>query len=256
MNPPPPTPAGPVAPRSTFPTTRWSIVVNAGASSDSRARPALETLCRQYWYPLYSFVRRQGRPHHEAEDCTQEFLARLLADDGMARARPERGRFRTFLLAALRHFLTDEWRRAQAEKRGGGAALLPLELQDAEGRFLCEPVDPRLTPEQAFDRNWALSMLDRAMIRLRADYEGDGRGELFAALSPLMWGTTTEETSAKAAERLAMTGHAFTMALHRLRRRFRERLRDEVADTVAEGADVDAELHYLIAAVGSNPSPT
>ena len=255
MNPHPPIPAGPVAPRSTFPTTHWSIVVNAGSGSDTQARASLETLCRQYWYPLYSFVRREGHPHHEAEDCTQEFLARLLADDGVARARPERGRFRTFLLAALRNFLTDEWRRTQAEKRGGGVAPLSLDLQDAEDRFSGEPVDPHLTPEQSFDRNWALGMLDRAMIRLRADYEGDGRGELFAALGPLMWGNAADETSAQAAERLAMNGHALTMALHRLRRRFRDRLREEVADTVAEGADVDAELHHLIAAVGNNLSP-
>jgi len=256
MSPTASTPAGSGAPRSTFPTTRWSIVVNAGSSSDSQARPALETLCRQYWYPLYAFVRRQGRPHHEAEDCTQEFLARLLADDGVACARPERGRFRTFLLTALRNFLTDEWRRAQAEKRGGGVAPLSLDLQDAADRFSGEPVDPHLTPEQAFDRNWALSMLDRAMIRLRADYDGDGRGELFAALGPLMWGNAADETSAQAAERLGMNVHALTMALHRLRRRFRERLREEVADTVTEGAEVDAELHHLIAAVGNNLSPT
>jgi RNA polymerase sigma-70 factor (ECF subfamily) len=256
MNPPPPTPAGPVAPRSTFPTTHWSIVVNAGFGSESQARSALETLCRQYWYPLYSFVRRQGRPHHEAEDCTQEFLARLLASDGLARARPERGRFRTFLLTALRHFLTNEWHRAQAAKRGGGLAPLPFELQGAEDRFSCEPADPHLTPEQAFDRNWALGMLDRAMSRLQAEYEASGRGELVATLGPLMWGNPTDEPSAKAAERLGMNSHAFTMALHRLRRRFGESLREEVAATVAEGADVDAELHYLIAAVGDNRSAT
>jgi RNA polymerase sigma-70 factor (ECF subfamily) len=109
-----PTPAGPPAPRSTFPTTQWSLVVHAGSGSESQARSALETLCRQYWYPLYSFVRRQGRPHHEAEDCTQEFLARLLVGDGVARARPERGRFRTFLLTALRNFLTNECRQTRA----------------------------------------------------------------------------------------------------------------------------------------------
>ena len=254
MSPTPPTPAGPPAPRSTFPTTQWSLVVHAGAGSESQARAALETLCRQYWYPLYAFVRRQGRPHHEAEDCTQEFLARLLAGDGVARARPERGRFRTFLLTALRNFLTDEWRRAQAEKRGGGTAPLALELQGAEERFSYEPEDPGLTPEQAFDRNWALGMLDRAMISLQAEYEASGRGELFVALGPLMWGNSTDAPPAKAAERLAMNNHAFTMALHRLRRRFRESLRDEVAATVAEGADVDAELHYLIAAVGNTMS--
>ena len=256
MSPTPLTPAGPAAPCSTFPTTHWSIVVNAGSGSDPQARSALETLCRQYWYPLYSFVRRQGRPHHEAEDCTQEFLARLLASDGVAHARPERGRFRTFLLTALRNFLTNEWHRAQAAKRGGGVASLPFEMQDAEGRFSCEPADPRLTPEQAFDRNWALGMLDRAMSRLQSEYEASGRGEICAALGSVMWGNPADDPSAKAAERLGMNRHAFTMALHRLRRRFGESLREEVAATVAEGADVDAELHHLIAAVGDHRSAT
>ena len=246
------TPTGPGAPRGTFPTTHWSVVVNAGSGSDSQARSALQTLCQQYWYPLYSFVRRQGRPHHEAEDCTQEFLARMLASDGIARARPERGRFRTFLLTALRNFLTNEWHRAQAAKRGGGMATLPFELQNAEDRFSCEPADPRLTPEQAFDRNWAIGMLDRAMGRLQAEYEASGRSELVATLGPFLWGNPTDEPSTKAANRLGMNGHAFTMALHRLRRRFGENLREEVAATVAEGADVDVELHHLIAAVSSN----
>ena len=256
MSPAPPTPAEPSAPRSTFPTTHWSIVLHAGSGSESQARSALETLCRQYWYPLYSFVRRQGRPHHEAEDCTQEFLARLLAGDGVARARPELGRFRTFLLTALRNFLTNEWHRAQAEKRGGGVAPLTLELQGAEDRFSSEPADPGLTPEQAFDRNWARGMLARAMSRLQLEYQVTWRGELFDALTPFLWGNPTGEPAAKAAERLGMNGPAFTMALHRLRRRFGESLREEVAATVAERADVDEELHYLIATVGKTTSAT
>jgi DNA-directed RNA polymerase specialized sigma24 family protein len=256
MNSPPPSSAGPVAPRSTFPTTHWSIVLNAGSASESEARTALETLCRQYWYPLYSFVRRQGHPHHEAEDCTQEFLSRLLASGGVTHARPERGRFRSFLFASLRHFLTNEWHRAQAAKRGGGAEHLPFELQDAEDRFACEPADPNLTPEQAFDRNWALGMLDGAMSRLRAEYEASGRGDIVAALGPFLWGNPADQPPIPAAERLGMNRHAFTMALHRLRRRFGERLREEVAATLADGTDVDAELHHLIAAVSDPPSAT
>jgi RNA polymerase sigma-70 factor (ECF subfamily) len=249
-----PSPTTPAAPCSAFPTTHWSIVLHASSGSESQARQSLETLCRQYWYPLYAFVRRQGRTHHEAEDCTQEFLARLLAGDGFARARPERGRFRTFLLTALRNFLTNEWHRAQAEKRGGGVAPLALEFQGAEDRFSCEPADPGLTPEQAFDRNWALGMLDRAMNRLQAEYEASGRGDLFAELGPLLWGNPTDEPSAKVAERLGMNGHALTMALHRLRRRFGGNLREEVAATVAEQADVEAELHDLICTVGTTLS--
>jgi RNA polymerase sigma factor (sigma-70 family) len=235
---------------SSFPTTHWSIVVNAGAGSESQARSALETLCRQYWYPLYLFIRRQGRPHHEAEDCTQEFLARLLATDGMARARPERGRFRTFLLTALRNFLADEWRRAQASKRGGGRTILSLDLESAEHRFTDEPVDSGLTPEQAFDQSWALQLHDRAIRAVREEYEKSGRGAQFAALVPLVWGNPTDESLAEPAARLGMTAQAFTVALHRLRRRLGERLRAMVAETVADNRELDAELRYLIAAVG------
>ncbi len=239
-----------------FPTTHWSVVINAGAGSESLAHAALESLCRHYWYPLYSFVRRQGRAHHEAEDCTQEFLARLLATDGFARARPERGRFRTFLLTALRNFLTNEWHRAQAAKRGGGAAVASLDWHDAEQRFAHEPADPGLTPEQAFDRNWARGLIESALATLRADYEKRGQTALFAALAPLVWGhATAAETLAAPAARVGLTPHAFTMALQRLRQRLAERLRTAVAETVADGADVDAELRHLIAAI-SGATPT
>ena len=237
-------------PPSAFPTTQWSVVLHAGEGSETQVRSALEALCRRYWYPLYTFIRRQGRPHHEAEDCTQEFLARLLANEGMARARPERGRFRTFLLTSLRNFLVNQWQREQAAKRGGGQAALPLELASAEERFAREPADPGLTPEQAFDRNWARGMIDRAIAGLRKEYEKSGRGILFAALGPLVWSKVTPESHVQLAEQLGMNAHAFSVALHRLRRRLGERLRADVAETVAEGADVDAELRHLIAALG------
>ena len=237
-------------PGSSFPTTHWSVVVNAGAGSASLARVALESLCRHYWYPLYSFVRRQGRPHHEAEDCTQEFLARLLAEEGLGRARPERGRFRTFLLTALRNFLTDEWRRARAEKRGGGAAMVSLDWQDAEQRFAHEPADPGLTPEQAFDRNWARGLIESALATLRAEYDKRGQAALFAELSPFIWGSVEAGSLAAPAGRAGLNVHAFTVALQRLRQRLGDRLRAAVAETVADGGDVDAELRHLIAAVG------
>lgn len=241
----------PAARGGAFPTTQWSVVLHVGAESESKARAALETLCRQYWYPLYAFVRRQGRSHHEAEDCTQEFLARLLAHASMAHARPERGRFRTFLLTALRNFLTNEWHRAQAEKRGGGQTIISLDLEKAEERFTHEPVDPGLTPEQAFDRSWALGLIDAAIAELRDEYQKSGRGAQFVALQPLVWGNPPTESLAEPAAKLGMNAHAFTMALHRLRRRLGERLRAVVAETVAEGKDVDAELRHLIAAVSS-----
>src|SRR5688572_12832076 len=200
--------------RSSFPTTRWSVVVNAGASPEAQAHGALATLCEQYWYPIYGFVRRQGRAHHEAEDCTQEFLARLLASASMAHARPERGRFRTFLLAALRNFLANEWRRTQAEKRGGGATVLSLDLERADERFTHEPVDTGLTPEQAFDRSWAMDLLQRATDALREDYEKSGRGPLFAALAPLLWSDARDESLAAPAAALRMSVPTLTVALH------------------------------------------
>jgi RNA polymerase sigma factor (sigma-70 family) len=238
-----------------FPSTQWSMVLHAGAGADTQARSALESLCRQYWYPLYTFVRRQGRAHHEAEDCTQEFLTRLLASHGIAHAQPERGHFRSFLLTALRHFLTNEWHRAQAAKRGGGLASLPLEFDAAEQRFLREPADPALTPEQAFDRHWAQAMLDHAIAELRQEYEASGRGALFATLEPLVWHNTNQESHAELAQRHHMNAHAFTVALQRLRRRLGERLRLDVAQTVVDPTEVDAELRHLIAAM-STAAPT
>lgn len=245
------TPETSATPRGSFPTTHWSVVVHAGAGSESQVRTALETLCRQYWYPLYAYMRRQGRAHHEAQDCTQEFFARLLASGGMAEARPERGRFRSFLLTALRNFLTNEWHRAQAAKRGGGAAHLPLDLPpDAADRFAREPADSGLTPEQAFDRNWALGLLAEATAALRDEYEKNGRGVLFAALGPLAWGDASESSLADHGERVGLNAPAFAVALHRLRRRLGERLRTRVAETVADGTDIDTELRHLIEALG------
>jgi RNA polymerase sigma factor (sigma-70 family) len=253
MDPDPAASSGGSAACGAFPTTQWSMIVRAGGSSDTNARVALESLCRRYWYPLYFFARRQGRSHHEAEDCTQEFLARLLANEGMARARPERGRFRTFLLTALRNFLITDWQRARAAKRGGGNAPLPLDFDDAERAYRREPADPALTPEQAFDRTWALGLIECAIGEIRADYQKSGRGALFAALAPFVWGDGSRETLAEPAARLGMNAHAFTMALQRVRQRVGQRLRAAVAETVATEAQIENELRLLIAAVSVSP---
>ncbi len=231
------------------------MVINAGKGSETDARVALESLCGQYWYPLYKFIRRQGRTHHQAEDCTQAFLAKLLASEGVARARPERGRFRTFLLASLRNFMVNDWQRERAEKRGGGTAPLPLEFEQAGERFEREPVDPALTPEQEFDRNFARDMISNAIRQLRSEYEAGGRGPVFAALRPLLLGNSGGQSHDERARQIGMTAHAFTVALQRLRRRFGERLRLDVAQTVSSEADVDAELRHLIAAWSSAVSP-
>jgi RNA polymerase sigma-70 factor (ECF subfamily) len=225
------------------------MVLRAGATTESQAHSALESLCRQYWYPLYTFVRRQGRTHHDAEDGVQSFLAHLLASDSLARARPELGRFRTFLLSALRNFLTNEWHRTRAAKRGGGQPHFPLEFDTAEERFSREPADPALTPEQAFDRNWAISMIDHAIAGLRDEYGNSGRAALFTALGPLVLNSSNIGSHAELAAKLGMNGHAFTVALQRLRKRLGERLRVDVAETVVDEVSVDAELRHLIAAL-------
>lgn len=234
-----------------FPTTHWSVVLTAGADTEEHAWVALETLCRRYWYPVYRFVRRQGRPHHEAEDCTQEFFAHLLAGAGIGRARPERGRFRTFLLTALNHFLINEWHRAQAERRGGGQPALSLDLDRADERFAREPVDPGLDPDEAFDRGWALDLLDQATEFLRAEYQNSGRGTLFGTLEPFLWRMAPAGALTEAAHRLGLSKDSCSVALHRLRRRFGERLRAMVAETVPDNTEIDAEINYLISVVGT-----
>lgn len=232
-----------------FPTTRWSVVIDARASSSAEARQALETLCREYWYPLYSFIRRRGHTHEEAEDCTQEFLSRLVAGGAVARVQAERGRFRTFLLTALRHFLINEWNRATAAKRGGGTPGVPIPFDTAERRFAAEPVDPGLTPEQAFDRSWAVGLIGRAMGELREEYEKSGRGSLYVALTPLIQGERGGVRRDEQAAKLGMDTLAFNVALHRLRRRVGQRLRALIAETVCAESDVDAELRELIQAI-------
>jgi RNA polymerase sigma factor (sigma-70 family) len=243
-----PTPLAPEKAGS-FPTTQWSLVLHAGAGAATQAHVAMEKLCARYWYPLYVFVRRQGRSHHEAEDCTQEFLTRLLAADGVARARREQGRFRSFLITALRNFLTNEWHRAQTEKRGGGQIPLPFAVTGADDRFAHEPRDEALSPDQAFDRSWARAMIEKSLETLRNEYEANGRAEIFSALLPLVWGNEVPGSLAEYAARLGLKEPALAVALHRLRRRLGERLRAHVLETVDNDAEADDEVRHLIAAL-------
>ena len=236
-----------------FPTTQWSMVLKAGLNNDVRTHAALESLCRRYWYPLYAFVRRQGRDHHEAEDCTQAFLAQLLAVGGLQRARPERGRFRTFLLTGLRNHLTSEWRRTQAVKRGSGLAAIPLGPPGLAEQYSHEPADPGLSPEQAFDRSWALGLIDRAVQELRTEYATSGRAKVFDVMAPLIWGADNHDAFARHAAELGLTVNSFTVALHRARRRLGDRLRALVAETVATPAEIDAELRHLVEAINGTP---
>ena len=231
-----------------FATTHWSLVVAAkpDEASQTHARKALEELCRAYWYPLYAFVRHRGYSSSDAEDLTQSFFARIIETGGFASADPERGRFRSYLLGAMKHFLANEWHRAQAQKRGGGVTFLELDALDPEARYALEPAQSP-HPDAGFDREWAQESIARAMEKLRAESEASGKGELFEAIK----GSLTGEELARneTAARLGMTEGAVKVAVHRLRKRYRELLRAEIADTVNDPSDIDDEMCHLVAAL-------
>ena len=232
---------------ATVPTTSWSLDLRAGAGRPEATLAPLESLCRQYWYPIYAFLRRHGHSHDAAEDLTLGFFAHMLASEGLLTADPARGRFRSYLLTCLRHFTTSTWRHEHAIKRGGAVTFQPLELLDAEGRFAAEPADPGLTPEEVFDRNWALGLIQQAIGDLRAEYERTGRGLLFTELLPFALDREAGESRARAAHRLGVHEHAFTVAISRFRRRLREHLRCRVAGTVESPQEVDDEIRILLA---------
>lgn len=225
-----------------FVTTHWSVVLTATGTDTTQAQAALEHLCRQYWYPIYHFVRRQGHSTHDAQDFTQEFFARLLEKKWIASADQSRGRFRSFLLMVLKRFLAVEWRRANAQKRAGDRLTLPLDT--AETRYTREPADTS-TPEQAFEKQWALTLLETVLRELRAEYENSGKGRLFETLKPCLTGSRESQPYVTLATTLDISEGAVKVAVHRLRERYRERLRAEIAHTVASSADVDNEMRHL-----------
>jgi RNA polymerase sigma factor (sigma-70 family) len=234
----------PMAVHGAFVTTRWSLVLKAGEQQSEQADAALARLCQNYWYPLYAYVRRRGRPPEDAADLTQEFFARLLEKNWIAKADPAKGRFRSFLLASMNHFLSDAWDKARAMKRGGGVVVLPLEFDTAETRFSREPAGPA-TPDELFERRWALTLLETVLNRLRAEHERDGRVELFQELNPCLVGDRTAQPYAEIAKRLAVSEGTVKAAVHRLRQRYRDLLRAEIAETVSAPAEVDEELRHL-----------
>jgi RNA polymerase sigma-70 factor (ECF subfamily) len=220
-----------------FETTRWSLVVAAGGPDGPAARDALAALCDAYWYPLYAYVRRRGASPDDARDLTQGFIASLLERRDFERLRPERGRFRAFLLAALKHYLLNDAARQRAQKRGGGVATVPLGVDDAEGRYRYEPAD-EATPETLYERRWALTVIDRVLSALRQEWERAGRGAEFDALKGCLMGQSPPDGYAGIAGRLGTTEGAVKVAVHRLRRTFRERLQQDVAATVADPSEV------------------
>lgn len=234
-------------PRSpAFVTTHWSVVLTAGRSDTTRAHAALAKLCQTYWYPLYAYVRRRGQSPEDAQDLTQEFFARLLEKNWVGNADQTKGRFRSFLLATMNHFLADEWDKARAQKRGGGVPLVPLQFETAETRYGVEPADP-ITPERIFERRWALTLLEEVLNRLRAEYEQEGKDDLFAALHPCLVGERTAQPYAELAASMGVNEGTVKSAVHRLRQRYRQLLRDEIANTVAGSEEVDEELRHLFA---------
>ncbi|MGB8370600.1 MAG: sigma-70 family RNA polymerase sigma factor [Limisphaerales bacterium] len=236
------------SPRPAFVTTHWSLVVSAGRNDTTHARNALEKLCRAYWFPIYAFVRRQGHGPHDAQDLTQEFFARLLEKNYLAGADPAKGRFRSFLLASLKHFLANEWDKTKAQKRGGGQVMIPMDIKRAENSGGFEPAD-NLTAENIFERRWALTLLEQVLRRLRAEYVRDGREKLFEQLKPTLTETSRTVGYAEIATRLGTTEGAVKVAVHRLRQRYREVLRAEIADTVASPGEVEDEIRNLFAAL-------
>jgi len=236
-------------PRNYFATTHWTVVLSAGHTETTRGRDALAALCETYWYPLYAFVRRQGHSPHDAEDLTQGFFARLLESESLASVSREKGKFRTFLLIALKRFLANEWHRARSQKRGGAAFHLPLQGHTAETRYIAEPVE-HLTAEKLFERRWALTLLERVLAHLSHEFDAAEKKELFEKLKPYLMAQKGKISYAEAAIALGMNEGALKVAVHRLRRRFRELFRAEVAQTVARPEEIDDEIRHLLTAFG------
>jgi len=234
-----------------FDTTRWSLVLAARGDDSAEARRALESLCEAYWYPLYAFVRRRGETPDDARDLTQAFFASLLARRSFDDLAPERGRFRAFLVAALKHFLANQGARARAQKRGGGLSFGPLipGADVAEGHYQQEPADPT-TPETLFERRWALTVIERVLEELRGRWASDGREREFEALKECLLGQSPRGGYSAVADDLGMTPGAVKAAVHRLRRRFHDGLHRHIAETVDDPAEIEDEIRYLIAVLG------
>jgi RNA polymerase sigma-70 factor (ECF subfamily) len=232
-----------------FATTHWTVILAAGQATSGEARRAMAELCETYWYPIYAFVRRQGGDPDEALDLTQGFFARLLERRDLAGIERGRGRFRGWLLLAVKHYLSNERDRSRAAKRGGGRRPVSIDAADAESRYQREPSHD-LTPDRIFERRWALALLGQVLSTLQQEYAADGKERLFDALKDCLGGAATEGRYAQVAGELDMTEGAVRMAALRLRRRYRELLRQQIAQTVETSEQVDEEIAFLFSAVG------
>ena len=229
---------------ASFATTQWTIVLAAAGAGSTAADAALAQLCQRYWYPLYAYVRRCGNSTHAAEDLTQEYFARLLHKKTLADVDRDKGKFRSFLLATLKHFLANEYDRAHTVKRGGNRAIVSLDAGTADSRYRLEPSHD-LTPEKLFERRWALAVLEHVLARLGDEQVAAGKQTLFEHLKPFLTADRSTMNYAQVAGDLEMTEGAVKVALHRLRKRYRELLRDEIGQTVSNPAEIDEEIQYL-----------
>ena len=225
--------------------THWSVVLAAGRQNSPYAHEAMEKLCRAYWPPLYAYVRSRGHSPHDAQDLTQEFFGRLLEGQLLSQVQPTGGRFRSWLLVVMNHFLAHEWEKSRAQKRGGGVPPIPLDEALAEKRFE-GALAAQQEPEKMFDREWALAVLDAAAARLRSTYADEGRSHLYEQLKPFVSRSAEPPTYLQVAASLNMTESAMKSAIFRLRQRYQQIVREEISETVAAFTDVDDELRYLL----------
>ncbi len=236
----------PPAKAKPFATTRWSVVLSAGKTTSPDSKKALATLCETYWAPLYAYVRRRVRSTSEAQDLTQAFFVSFLEKNYAGDADPQRGRFRAFLLTAFKHFLSKEWEKAKAQKRGGGRTAISLDFNSADSSLHIDPAS-RLTAEQLYDQQWAITLLEQVLTRLSSEHEDGDATARFETLKMFLIADSPGFTYQHAAEQLSMTEDAVRKAVSRLRQRYRELLRAEIGDTVSTPVDVDDEIRNLFA---------
>jgi DNA-directed RNA polymerase specialized sigma24 family protein len=233
-----------------FPQTRWSLVLAAGRPHSPESAAALETICRAYWHPLYAYARHCGHPPHDAQDLTQAFFAQLLDKRWLETADRAKGRLRTFLIVALKNFMHKEWRRGSAQKRGGGQAHMPMDTEFAESRYAVDSSAKR-DPDEVFDRQWALTLLELTLKRLQAEFAAAGKSGDFESLKDCLMAEHGAMDYCAVAQQLGVNAGAARVAVHRLRRRFREFYREEIAKTLPAEADLEGELRHLAAALAS-----
>ena len=234
-------------PGDVFATTHWTVVLAAGQRHTPQADGALEELCRTYWFPLYAYVRRRGHTKEDAEDSVQAFFARFLEKNYLAGLSAERGRFRAFLLASLKHFLINEWKKSQRLKRGGGEKTLSLDWETADTKFqVAATAEP--SPDKAFDREWALALLAKVIERLQKECAAEGKAKLFEQLKLFLTTGKGDSAQSEVAKTLGLEEGAVRVAIHRLRKRYRQLLRDEITNTLSDAAMVDEEMRALFGA--------